>query len=193
MATSVLSSPFMNLNTINTILSSTKTIPIEQKIQLLEAKIHLLTSTLPALVSHAIAGDPAPIHSLQVRSARDTRVQEIDTIRLDLGQTYLQQKVPDYIRAEVEFGIIDKDCKNMLKRLKKRANSDSTKQAGIADPFNIHQPESPISEEEWIVEIKRLRISALKGMIIVEEGLGRAARVERWKKAIEDIEHSPIP
>ncbi|WWD05015.1 hypothetical protein V865_003086 [Kwoniella europaea PYCC6329] len=53
MSPPILSSPFLNLNTINTILSSPTPIPIEQRIQLLEAKIHLLTSSLPTSIKSA--------------------------------------------------------------------------------------------------------------------------------------------
>ncbi|WVQ65636.1 uncharacterized protein L199_003814 [Kwoniella botswanensis] len=180
MSPPILSSPFLNLNTINTILSSPTPIPIEQRIQLLEANIHLLTSSLPASIKSATTISDQ--RSRSEISERDRATLDIDKNRVDLGRTYLSQKVPDYIKAEMEFGIVDRNCKSILKRIERSL----TRHDGEVSSGSHNKEEPP--GEAWVDELKRVRIDALKGMISVEEGLGREARAERWRKAIEGLE-----
>ncbi|WWC70905.1 uncharacterized protein I206_104857 [Kwoniella pini CBS 10737] len=189
MTSSILTSPFLSLNTIDTILKSPNPIPAEQKIQLLEAKIHLLVSTLPSFITKA--SDKQPDDIVTERKSHDERtgkVIAIDEIRIELGQTYLEQKIPDYIKAEVEFGIVDTDCKNVLKRMKRKKDIHMTSQdENLINPDLTNKNIWREIDETWIMRIKTLRTSALEGMIGVEEGLGRIARAERWKKAIAEL------
>ncbi|OCF72791.1 hypothetical protein I204_06020 [Kwoniella mangroviensis CBS 8886] len=180
MSPPILSSPFLNLNTINTILSSPTPIPIEQRIQLLEAKIHLLTSSLPASIKSATT-IPEQRSRYDI-TERDRGTLDIDKIRVELGQTCLSQKIPDYIKAEMEFGIVDRNCKSILKRIEK-----SLIRQDEVVTSNDHM-KMEMLDEVWIDEVKQVRIDALTGMILVEEGLGREARAERWRKAIEGLE-----
>ncbi|WWC88521.1 uncharacterized protein L201_003432 [Kwoniella dendrophila CBS 6074] len=179
MSAQILSSPFLNLNTINTILSSPAPIPIEQKIQLLEAKIHLLTSSLPTIGKSS--GNTKSCEKQNGPNKRDGALIAINQRRWDLGQTYLSKKIPDYIKAEMEFGIIDKDCKLLIKRLERSLGLPD-------DGGNIPNELNNTTVQNSIKNIKLLRIAALRGMIEVDLGLGREARVERWRKTISDIQ-----
>ncbi|WVW84831.1 hypothetical protein I302_106866 [Kwoniella bestiolae CBS 10118] len=182
MSPPILSSPFLNLNTINSILSSPSPIPTEQRIQLLEAKVHLLTSSLPPLIKPPTpqGASEIPDEKSKRDDKRDKAMFEIDKIRIALGRSYLQQKVPDHIKAEMEFGVVDRNCKGIIKRIEK---STSRSDGGINIDALTREP-----DKHWVEDVKLLRIDALKGMISVEEGLGRSARAERWRKTIEEIE-----
>ncbi|WVQ85075.1 hypothetical protein IAT38_007239 [Cryptococcus sp. DSM 104549] len=179
----ILSSPLLNLSTINSLISSPAPQPPHTRIQLLSAKIHLLSDP-PAAGPSSAGGVDATADSQGKGKGRarisDAAQLEVLQCRLDLGRAYLGLDVPEWTSAEVELGLVEKDCKGMMKRLGRRKAEETGEGDGEDGGGSLG--------EGALEKAGRLRVEALKEMVKVEEGLGREGRAERWRKAIAKAE-----
>ncbi|TYJ58599.1 hypothetical protein B9479_000810 [Cryptococcus floricola] len=92
MPPAIATSPIYNIQAINTLLASPVPQPLTSRIQLLSAKIHLLTNDPPS--------DPLSV----LRTRRE------------LGELYLKEK-HDLKAAEIELSMVQRECKDIVKRI----------------------------------------------------------------------------
>ena len=184
MVVPVLSSPFLTLPLISSILSpspdSTSTPPTaEQRVQLLSAKLHLLTNTpsstpLNHKAKARALADPAPVMS----------------VRLELARAHLAVGQPDLVMAEAELSAIESGSKGVQKRLKKmrkslRNDNGDSEGEGKGEGDEGYDGDG---EPLWVAEIGRIRLEALRVLIAVEQALGREGRARRWQEVIRNLE-----
>ncbi|KAL1413186.1 hypothetical protein Q8F55_000937 [Vanrija albida] len=103
---------------------------------------------------HLLSEAPAPAPSPGSTTACPNPVPLL-TARADLAEAYLSLSPPDAHAAEAELLAVQAECRRLLKR------------QGEADAARA--------------EVAAVRERALGLLVRVEEGLGRAARAERWR------------
>ncbi|WVR06476.1 hypothetical protein IAU60_003507 [Kwoniella sp. DSM 27419] len=223
----ILSSAFLNLNTINSLLNSPVPPEPEDRIRLLTAKVHLLLNNLPPLIrstpstrsnapsrepgssaSSALerlsAGDgsrpiPTPLSVGRDFTERDRKLVEISQVRIVLARARLALSHPDYISAEAELSLVERDCRYTVKRHARPSESTSSlSTAGTAGKSGQGKGRTQGSatdgnrengdEATWLREVRKMRIEALHELVRVEERLGREGRVERWRKMLKELE-----
>ncbi|WWD18612.1 hypothetical protein CI109_103065 [Kwoniella shandongensis] len=219
----ILDSPLFNLVTINSLLSSPAPQTTELRIQLLSAKIHLLTRQLPLALSPSGRSRPVPSTSkcpaelpttltsvpdstsTQIPtspverkdnspgSERDPRPEvEVMQVRLELAKTYMGCNIPDYTNAESELSVVEKGTKGMIKRLSKGSGrprpQDGVKGGDVGVGGGQQDEQGGRDGDGVLKQIKELRRESLKGLIEVEEGLGKGNRAVRWREALEEMD-----
>ncbi len=186
----ILSSPFLTLSVVETALNA-ETNPTV-RVQLLSAKVHLLEKA-----REAAGGAAAPTRATQAAgaageaeggagqqssggaggaspsAARRPRPDPTTLLstRILLADAYLAVVPPNLSAAEAECGAVEGECKRLMK-VAKRLDKDG---GGEERP-------------DWLDDIPRLRVRALRVLARVEDGLGRDNRAERNRKLAADLE-----
>lgn len=193
MPPNILSSPLLNVAFLNKLLSS-PTLPHDQRVQLLSAKLHLISNN-------------------QGGSSKETdgsRVLEELELRLELARAHLDNKLPGLVPAEAELTIVERRCKAISKRAKRMESISDQTAPGNGDiggaeaddaRTGITAKESGTVEDEPVTsevlgardmppakDVLSLRIRALEMLREVEEGLGREGRAKRWKDLIKQLQ-----
>lgn len=153
----VLSSPLLSLESINILLASPAPQTVDVRIQLLSAKIVVL-SNLPS----------SPACRLDIQKTR-----------FQLGQTYLRDKF-DLKSAEIELSMVQRECKELARR--KTYNGDKLGQYPSLE--NVGK-ETALEDEAVQSQANELKIEAMRLLVEVEEGLGRPGRAAIWRNSIE--------
>lgn len=193
MPPNILSSPLLNVTFLNKLLSS-PTLPHDERIQLLSAKLHLISNN-------------------QGGSSKETdgsRVLEELELRLELARAHLDNKLPGFVPAESELTIVERRCKAICKRAKRiesigdqtgHGNGDIGGAEADVTRTGITAEESGTVEDEPVrsevlgardtppaKDVLSLRIRALEMLNEVEDGLGREGRAKRWKDLIKQLQ-----
>ena len=185
----ILSSPLLNLNVIEKALASAKD-PAE-RVPLLSAKVHLLSNP-----SEHSQTEPGPS-----RHADDQALLEA---RLDLTRAQMAVRPPQLVEAEVHLSLIERTTGNIVKRLvRKRSRERETTpsspeekvlaqgmRAAVSVTVNDGQA-SMDNDERHLNDMVALRREAIELLVIVEEGLGRTGRGQRWRDALAKLQHTP--
>lgn len=203
----IMSSPFMNLTVIDKMLVSP--CPPQQRVQLLSAKLHLLThqpsdaasgsnassSRPPIGRPDAAVGQPAVSSTNEggdtsrgalvskpptvLVDAFRARQPELQT-RLDLARAHLEMRPPGYTEAEAELSAVDRICKAADKKLK----------TGLKAAPSTEEPVSTVADAtltQAVEDIQMFRRQALELLVVVEQGLGRDARAARWTDLLQGL------
>jgi hypothetical protein len=177
----ILSSPFLTLSVVETALNA-ETNPTV-RVQLLSAKVHLLEKA-----REAAGGAAAPTRPTQAAEAAGPSREAAGSLasaahrprpdpttllstRILLADAYLAVVPPNLSAAEAECGAVEGECKRLMK-VAKRLDKDG---GGEERP-------------DWLDDIPRLRVRALRVLARVEDGLGRDNRAERTRKLAADLE-----
>ena len=206
-SSSILNSQFLNLATVDQTLTTTSD-PVES-INLLSAKLHVLTRTPPAGIALDSPSTSTRTSSLQSNDTQATRRLNDDIqvlrVRLDLARAFMN--VPGrMIEAEAEITTALGECKRLLKRYSRpRHNDRGPYQVEKAEPRESNESiESRTSSDqpaergndasrdggeyaEGLEYVKRLRTEGLRMLVEVEEALGRDGRAQRWRNLLEEL------
>lgn len=193
MPPNILSSPLLNVAFLNKLLSS-PTLPHDERIQLLSAKLHLISNN-------------------QGGSSQETdgsRVLQELELRLELARAHLDDRLPGFVPAEAELTIVERRCKAISKRAKRiESISDQTglgvgdiggagangARTGVTGKEDGTVGDEPVRSEVLgardtspAQDVLSLRIRALEMLSEVEDGLGREGRAKRWKNLIKQLQ-----
>ncbi|WVQ73247.1 hypothetical protein IAR50_002815 [Cryptococcus sp. DSM 104548] len=156
MPPAITASPIYNLQAIDTLLASPAPQPLASRIQLLSAKIHLLTNDPPS---------QEPLVILQTRR--------------ELGELYLKQK-HDFKAAEIELSMVQRECKDIMKRI---ARERRLAQEGKAA---VKSQEEAERDEMLERDATNLRVESMRLLVEVEKEMGREGRAETWRKLVQE-------
>jgi hypothetical protein len=167
----ILSSPFLTLSVVETALNA-ETNPTV-RVQLLSAKVHLLEKAREAAGGAAAPTRPTQAAGSLASAAHRPRPDPTTLLstRILLADAYLAVVPPNLSAAEAECGAVEGECKRLMK-VAKRLDKDG---GGEERP-------------DWLDDIPRLRVRALRVLARVEDGLGRDNRAERTRKLAADLE-----
>ena len=121
---------------------------------------------------------------------------------MDLAKSFLEFTAPELVQAEAGLSVVERECKDILKRGRGRrkpaklgrgvkddreSNGEGVNIPGERLEVTAEGPEE-IVEAPWLEEVKEIRIEALKTLVDIEEGLGREGRAKRWRALIIELE-----
>ena len=181
MTPAILQSPFLSLPLINKSLAN-PSLPPTESIQLLSAKIHLLTNTSV----DPPQSEPSASASSSRLKAENGPMEELDT-RLELARVYCGMTPRRWMEAESELTVIEGKCKKWIKRTRRTPEEHTASEARL-ETSESKGDEKEDDEPPWVDQIRRIRVKALKELIQVEEALGRAGRAKRWRQLVSTLE-----
>ncbi|WVO18135.1 hypothetical protein L204_105837 [Cryptococcus depauperatus] len=187
MSPPILSSPMYTLPLIQSLLSSPNHPSLDQRIKLLSAKAHLLSTSLPGPTPDVKGSVSQPVvkdGSVTSVNAADTFTNsdwlELQQTRLELGKIYAHEK-GDMTLGEVEIGMVQSECKGFLN------NFSKNQQHGGVEGGNPQERRKANVRRKATEQVRELRIEAIQELVQINSTLGKEARARTWRKLLDDL------